>query len=100
MRVTPPRIRQSRANNSGERQPPFVRLNFSMGLTTAPLGGVLFLLVTTATGRREIKDGTIGANNIVPLDIVAFALTIGYIINSIDVLGPERRQIPYSFTVV
>ncbi|KAI0019187.1 hypothetical protein F4780DRAFT_780719 [Xylariomycetidae sp. FL0641] len=67
-----------------------VRFDLPIGLKTAPLGGVLFLLATTAIGRQEVKDGTIGANNILPLDIVAFTLTMGYIISSIDAAGLIR----------
>ncbi|KAK7416625.1 hypothetical protein QQX98_005096 [Neonectria punicea] len=66
---------------------PFVRLKVLVDLNTGPLIGVLFLLSTTAIGRREVKEGTLGANNISPMDLVAFALTLGYVSSSIDASG-------------
>ncbi|KPM35884.1 hypothetical protein AK830_g10678 [Neonectria ditissima] len=68
----------------------FVRLNFPANLNTGPLIGVLFLLSTTAIGRTEVKKGTLGANNISPIDLVAFALTLGYVSSSIDAAGLIR----------
>lgn len=61
-----------------------------MNPTTGPLIGVLFLLAITAIGRKEVKEGTIGANNINPMDIMAFALTIGYVSSAIDASGLIR----------
>ncbi len=71
-------------------QPPFVRLGFPMNPTTGPLTGVLFLLAITAIGKKEVKEGTLGANNINPMDIMAFALTIGYVSSAIDASGLIR----------
>lgn len=68
----------------------FVRIRVPIDLNTAPLIGVLFLLSTTAIGRKEVREGTLGANNIVPIDIVLFALTVGYIVRSIDASGLIR----------
>ncbi|KAI1340348.1 putative arsenite efflux transporter ArsB-like protein [Xylariaceae sp. FL0016] len=87
LRVIAPASRASESETPKDRH---VRLEFPMGLTTAPLIGVLLLLATTAIGKQEVKNGTIGANNIVPLDIVAFTLTMGYIISSIDASGLVR----------
>lgn len=79
------------ANGSDKkRSSRFVRIQAPLDLNTAPLIAVLFLLATTAIGREEVHDGTLGANNIIPLDIVAFALTIGYITRSIDASGLVR----------
>jgi Na+/H+ antiporter NhaD/arsenite permease-like protein len=61
-----------------------------MNPTTGPLIGVLFLLAITAIGRQEVKEGTLGANNINPMDIMAFALTIGYMSSAIDASGLIR----------
>lgn len=68
----------------------FVRLNFPMNFVTAPLIADLFLLAISAIGAREVHDGTIGANNIFPLDIMAFFLTLAYIAISIDASGLIR----------
>ncbi|KAF6837177.1 arsenite efflux transporter [Colletotrichum plurivorum] len=73
-----------------KRPLPWVRLYLPLNLTTAPLLGVVLLLLTTAIGRRQIIEGTVGANNISPLDIIAFAFTIGYISCSIDATGVLR----------
>lgn len=63
---------------------PFIRIRIPIGLNTAPLIAVIFLLSTTAIGPKELREGTLGANNIIPIDIVLFALTVGYIARSVD----------------
>lgn len=67
-----------------------IRLTFPINLTTGPLIGVLFLLSIKAIGQTEIYEGTVGANDISPIDIVVFAVTIGYIGSSIDCTGSIR----------
>jgi Na+/H+ antiporter NhaD/arsenite permease-like protein len=57
---------------------------------TAPLIADLFLLAILAIGRQEVHDGTIGADNISPIDIMAFFLTLAYIAISIDASGLIR----------
>jgi Na+/H+ antiporter NhaD/arsenite permease-like protein len=57
---------------------------------TAPLIANLFLLAISAIGRREIRSGTLGADNIVPIDIMAFFLALAYIAISIDASGLIR----------
>ncbi|KAL7948840.1 hypothetical protein V8C42DRAFT_312462 [Trichoderma barbatum] len=69
---------------------PWVRLNFPMNFVTAPLIADLFLLAIQAIGRREVHDGTIGADNISPIDVMAFFLTLAYIAISIDASGLIR----------
>lgn len=69
---------------------PWVRLNFPMNFVTAPLIADLFLLAILAIGRQEVHDGTIGADNISPIDIMAFFLTLAYIAISIDASGLIR----------
>ena len=61
-----------------------------MNFVTAPLIADLFLLAILAIGRHEVHDGTIGANNISPIDIMAFFLTLAYIAISIDASGLIR----------
>jgi Na+/H+ antiporter NhaD/arsenite permease-like protein len=66
---------------------PFVRLNFPMTYVTAPLIADLFLLAISAIGRQEVYGGTIGADHISPIDIMAFFITLAYIAISIDASG-------------
>jgi Na+/H+ antiporter NhaD/arsenite permease-like protein len=81
----PPR---ARAGDNGTSK--FVRLNFPMTFVTAPLIANLFLLAILAIGRREVHDGTIGANNIAPYDIMLFFISLAYIAISIDASGLIR----------
>ncbi|KOS22417.1 Potassium channel KOR1 [Escovopsis weberi] len=69
---------------------PFVRLNFPMNFVTAPLIADLFLLAISAIGRKEVHDGTLGADHISPIDIMAFFITLAYIAISIDASGLIR----------
>ncbi|KAJ4991007.1 arsenite efflux transporter [Stagonosporopsis vannaccii] len=69
---------------------PFVRFNFPMNFVTSPLIADLFLLAITAIGREEVKGGTIGANGIVPYDIMLFFLSLAYIAISVDASGLIR----------
>ncbi|KPM40518.1 hypothetical protein AK830_g6075 [Neonectria ditissima] len=68
----------------------FLRFRFPMNFVTAPLIADLFLLAIKAIGRKEVHDGTIGANNISPLDIMIFFITLAYIAISIDASGLIR----------
>lgn len=68
----------------------FVRLRFPMNFVTAPLIADLFLLAILAIGRTEVRDGTIGAYNIIPYDIMIFFITLAYIAISIDASGLIR----------
>jgi Na+/H+ antiporter NhaD/arsenite permease-like protein len=65
-------------------------LNFPVDLVTAPLIADLFLLAILAIGRKEVHDGTVGADNIFPIDIMVFFLTLAYIAISIDASGLIR----------
>ncbi|KAL6798411.1 hypothetical protein J3E68DRAFT_399721 [Trichoderma sp. SZMC 28012] len=69
---------------------PWVRLNFPMNMVTAPLIADLFLLAILAIGRQEVHDGTLGADNIAPIDVMAFFITLAYIAISIDASGLIR----------
>lgn len=61
-----------------------------MNFITAPLIADLFLLAIQAIGRTEVHDGTLGADNISPIDIMAFFITLAYIAISIDASGLIR----------
>ncbi|KAH6669784.1 arsenite efflux transporter-like protein ArsB-like protein [Halenospora varia] len=82
LRVIP--LRQD--DRSGNLKP-FVKLHFPMNFVTGPLTGVFFLLAILAIGRMEVHDGTIGANSISPIDVMAFFITLAYIAISIDASG-------------
>ncbi|KAJ5946825.1 Arsenical pump membrane protein ArsB [Penicillium verhagenii] len=68
----------------------FVKFDFPLNFITAPLIADLFLLAILAIGRQEVHDGTLGADNISPIDIMAFFLTLAYIAISIDASGLIR----------
>lgn len=97
LRVISPRKRHSTAqhkakdedDNNGKLKS-FVRINFPMNFITAPLIADLFLLAILAIGRQEVHDGIIGADNIDPLDIMVFFITLAYIAISIDASGLIR----------
>ncbi|KAG8410121.1 hypothetical protein J3458_019189 [Metarhizium acridum] len=77
-------------NNDNGKIKPYVRLNFPMNFVTAPLIADLFLLAILAIGRKEVHDGILGADNISPIDIMAFFITLAYIAISIDASGLIR----------
>lgn len=85
-----PRRQTSFPDDCNRNQSSFVRLNFPINFVTAPLIGDLFLLAILAIGRQEVHDGIIGANNISPIDIMVFFLTLAYIAISIDASGLIR----------
>ena len=89
LRVIPPRGNQDRDAGDGKLKR-FVRFNVPVNFVTAPLIADLFLLAILAIGRREVHDGTIGANNIAPIDIMVFFITLAYIAISIDASGLIR----------
>jgi Na+/H+ antiporter NhaD/arsenite permease-like protein len=65
----------------------FVRIYFPFNLVTAPLIADLLLLAVSAIGRKEVYEGTIKADNISPIDIMVFFLSLAYIAISIDASG-------------
>jgi Na+/H+ antiporter NhaD/arsenite permease-like protein len=69
---------------------PLVRFNFPMDFVTAPLIADLFLLAIGAIGKKEVHDGTIGAQGIEPYDIMLFFLSLAYIAISVDASGLIR----------
>ncbi|RMZ24490.1 hypothetical protein D0859_11469 [Hortaea werneckii] len=56
----------------------------------APLIADLLLLAILAIGRQEVHDGTVGVDNIHPIDIMVFFLSLAYIAISIDASGLIR----------
>ncbi|ORY12983.1 hypothetical protein BCR34DRAFT_562956 [Clohesyomyces aquaticus] len=93
MRLIRPREIHSQNGRDGDdngKKKPFVRFNFPMNFVTAPLAADLFLLAIGAIGRDEVRGGTLGANSISPIDIMAFFLTLAYIAISIDASGLIR----------
>ncbi|EFY99948.2 arsenite efflux transporter ArsB-like, putative [Metarhizium robertsii ARSEF 23] len=94
VRIIPPRNatfpHDADDDNDNGKVKPYVRLNFPMNFVTAPLIADLFLLAILAIGRKEVHDGTLGADNISPIDIMAFFITLAYIAISIDASGLIR----------
>ncbi|KAF2820649.1 hypothetical protein CC86DRAFT_333229 [Ophiobolus disseminans] len=88
LRIIEPPQHPTRTRNGAAG--PFVRFGFPMNFVTAPLVADLFLLAITAIGRKEVHDGTIGANGIVPYDIMLFFLSLAYIAISVDASGLIR----------
>ncbi|KAJ5529959.1 hypothetical protein N7527_003352 [Penicillium freii] len=86
MRIIPHRTR----SRSNDKQPMFVKFRFPLNFITAPLIADLFLLAILAIGRKEVHDGIVGADNINPIDIMVFFLTLAYIAISIDASGLIR----------
>lgn len=87
------RITPATTPSQAEEEKPrkwYSRFNFPMNLVTAPIIADLFLLAISAIGRDEVYGGTIGANNIEPIDIMVFFITLAYIAISIDASGLIR----------
>jgi hypothetical protein len=91
LRIIPPR-QHGTGDDGGsvKTESRFVRLRLPMNFVTAPIIADLFLLAIGAIGRQEVHDGTVGADHISPLDIMAFFLTLAYIAISIDASGLIR----------
>ncbi|KAK4539979.1 hypothetical protein LTR36_009877 [Oleoguttula mirabilis] len=98
-RIIPRRQKHSQRDSASPAEPPddpadgsklFMRFSFPMNFVTAPLIADLFLLAILAIGQTEVHDGTVGTNNIFPIDIMAFFLTLAYIAISIDASGIIR----------
>lgn len=83
LRITSPR-------RTNDDKSSFVLLHFPMNFVTAPLTADLFLLAISAIGREEVRGGTLGADNISPIDIMLFFITLAYIAISIDASGLIR----------
>ncbi|CEI39830.1 hypothetical protein FVEN_g2110 [Fusarium venenatum] len=90
LRIIPATTHHAILHNKERCTKHFVRFNFPVNFITAPLIADLFLLAISAIGRQEVHDGTVGANHIHPLDIMAFFITLAYIAISIDASGIIR----------
>ncbi|KAK0836751.1 hypothetical protein LTR03_013379 [Friedmanniomyces endolithicus] len=90
LRIVPPPRSRERVHRRQFAVRPWKRLNFPMNFITAPLIADLFLLAISAIGRTEVHDGTVGSNNIFPIDIMVFFITLAYIAISIDASGLIR----------
>ena len=82
--------RQKCSDNQAGSPKAFVLLRLPMNFVTAPLTADLFLLAISAIGREEVRGGTLGADNISPIDIMLFFITLAYIAISIDASGLIR----------
>ncbi|KAI2633415.1 hypothetical protein GGS21DRAFT_134262 [Xylaria nigripes] len=69
---------------------PYVWFSFPINFVTGPLIADLFLLAIGAIGRKEVKGGIAGSDNIVPYDILLFFFSLAYIAISIDASGLIR----------
>lgn len=67
-----------------------VQFKFPVNFVTAPLAANVFLLAILAIGREEVASGTIGADNIAPIDIMVFFVTLAYMAISLDATGLIR----------
>jgi Na+/H+ antiporter NhaD/arsenite permease-like protein len=92
LRIISPRNYSQHDHEDHDKGKPsaLIRLDFPLNFVTAPLIADLFLLAILAIGRKEVHDGTIGADHISPIEIMAFFLTLAYIAISIDASGLIR----------
>ncbi|KAK7987354.1 polyketide synthase [Apiospora arundinis] len=93
LRIIPPRTEDavSSSHHHEEATTGFFRMtNFPINMVTAPLIADLFLLATLAIGRAEVYNGIVGSNNIDPIDVMVFFITLAYIALSIDASGLIR----------
>ena len=58
--------------------------------TTAPVLGVLVLLMGTCIGGAEVRAGIAGDGSVLPYDVIALFLSLGYIALSLDTSGLLR----------
>lgn len=70
-----------------EEEPLFT---FQLGLSTAPVIGVLLLLATTSIPGSVVRDGIVGSQGVRPYDIMTLFLSLAYISLSLDCTGLLR----------
>lgn len=94
LRIANPEDASSRSKSEVKGRRPdtksIVWMQFPINFVTAPLIADLFLLAILAIGRKEVHDGTVGADHIYPIDIMVFFITLAYIAISIDASGLIR----------
>lgn len=61
-----------------------MRIEFTVNFVTAPLVADLFLLAIAAIDRQDVYEGTIGADNLAPYDVLLVFLCLGYIAGSLE----------------
>ncbi|CAK4030368.1 Arsenite efflux transporter -like, puative (AFU_orthologue AFUA_2G15090) [Lecanosticta acicola] len=89
--LTSLRLIDRRSTTNAEREHgKFRKVDVPIDFVTAPLIADLFLLAILAIGREEVHDGTVGADNIAPINIMVFFLSLAYIALSIDASGLIR----------
>lgn len=52
------------------------RVHFNLGLTTAPVIGVLLLLASTSIGGRVLRNGIVGIQGVKPYDIMTLFISL------------------------
>ncbi|KAJ9105864.1 hypothetical protein QFC20_004199 [Naganishia adeliensis] len=66
------------------------RVHFNLGLTTAPVIGVLLLLASTSIGGQVLRNGIVGIQGVKPYDIMTLFISLAYISISLDCTGLLR----------
>ncbi|KAK9896090.1 hypothetical protein P389DRAFT_74444 [Cystobasidium minutum MCA 4210] len=61
-----------------------------IGLFSAPLLGVLLLLITTSIGGEQIAKGIAGAQGVRPYDVLVLFICLAYIATALDATGGLR----------
>ncbi|KAF8314497.1 hypothetical protein DL93DRAFT_2125688 [Clavulina sp. PMI_390] len=83
-------IRENPYLDDEDQPSPPTQLYFPFNFVTMPPISVIFLTCLKVISREEYHDGIIGSNNIIPIDIMAFFLTLAYVAISIDATGLIR----------
>lgn len=52
------------------------RLHFNLGLTTAPVIGVILLLASTSIGGKVLRNGIVGIQGVKPYDIMTLFISL------------------------
>jgi Na+/H+ antiporter NhaD/arsenite permease-like protein len=84
------RFHEHGSEKTSNRSSGYVCVKFPINFVTGPLIADLFLLAILAIGEQEVREGTVGAHNISPLDIMLFFISLAYIAISIDASGIIR----------
>ncbi|KAI5452409.1 hypothetical protein NCC49_000968 [Naganishia albida] len=66
------------------------RLHLNLGLTTAPVIGVILLLASTSIGGQVLRNGIVGIQGVKPYDIMTLFISLAYISISLDCTGLLR----------
>ncbi|KAI6465306.1 hypothetical protein MCOR16_001662 [Pyricularia oryzae] len=80
----------AQSQQEADKPAKWLRFEFPINFLTGPLIADLFLLAILAIGKKEVIAGTYGAENIHPIDIMLFFITLAYIAISIDASGLIR----------